>query len=362
MADTFRVALSGDFRRADGSPTYPDFDLAPLRNAPGIETAFIESPRPIRGELGFLESAGPIRGEQLEDFDALILLSHRFGKESLPKSGRLAVVARFGVGYDSVDVPACTDAGVALVITPDGVRRPVAVSIITLMLALTGKLMAKDRLTREAAAGYAKRSEHMGVGIVGRTLGALGIGNIGAELFRLAKPLDMKFIAHDPYADKKVAQELGIELVGIADLFRRSDILSVSVPLNEETRHIVNAERLALMKPTAYLINTARGPVVDQKALTKVLQERRIAGAGLDVLEEEPPEADDPILKLDNVILAPHALCWTDQCFAGIGAADVKAVLDVQHGREPRGVVNRTVLSSQRWKKRLGDYRARFGN
>jgi phosphoglycerate dehydrogenase-like enzyme len=362
MADTFRVALSGDFRRADGSPTYPDFDLAPLRNAPGIETAFIESPRPIRGELGFLESAGPIRGEQLEDFDALILLSHRFGKESVPKSGRLAVVARFGVGYDSVDVPACTDAGVALVITPDGVRRPVAVSIITLMLALTGKLMAKDRLTREAAAGYAKRSEHMGVGIVGRTLGALGIGNIGAELFRLAKPLDMKFIAHDPYADKKVAQELGIELVGIADLFRRSDILSVSVPLNEETRHIVNAERLALMKPTAYLINTARGPVVDQKALTKVLQERRIAGAGLDVLEEEPPEADDPILKLDNVILAPHALCWTDQCFAGIGAADVKAVLDVQHGREPRGVVNRTVLSSQRWKKRLGDYRARFGN
>jgi phosphoglycerate dehydrogenase-like enzyme len=362
MADTFRVALSGDFRRADGSPTYPDFDLAPLRNAPGIETAFIESPRPIRGELGFLESAGPIRGEQLEDFDALILLSHRFGKESVPKSGRLAVVARFGVGYDSVDVPACTDAGVALVITPDGVRRPVAVSIITLMLALTGKLMAKDRLTREAAAGYAKRSEHMGVGIVGRTLGALGIGNIGAELFRLAKPLDMKFIAHDPYADKKVAQELGIELVGIADLFRRSDILSVSVPLNKETRHIVNAERLALMKPTAYLINTARGPVVDQKALTKVLQERRIAGAGLDVLEEEPPEADDPILKLDNVILAPHALCWTDQCFAGIGAADVKAVLDVQHGREPRGVVNRTVLSSQRWKKRLGDYRARFGN
>ena len=95
------------------------------------------------------------------------------------------------------------------------------------------------------------------------------------------------------------------------------------------------------MKPTAYLINTARGPIVDQKALTKVLQNRGIAGAGLDVLEKEPPDADDPILKLDNVILAPHALCWTDQCFAGNGAADVKAVLDVQHGREPRGVVNR---------------------
>jgi len=349
MADKFRVALSGDFRKPDGSPTYPDFDLAPLRDAPGVEMAF-------------LESQSPIRGEQLEDFDALILLAHRFGKESVPKSGRLAVVARFGVGYDTVDVPACTDAGIALVITPDGVRRPVAVSIITFMLALTGKLMAKDRLTREAASGFARRSDYMGVGLVGRTLGALGIGNIGAEAFRLAKPFDMNFIAHDPYADRKVAEELGIELVSLEDLFRRADVLSVSCPLTPETRHIVNAERLALMKPTAYLINTARGPIVDQKALTKVLQEGRIAGAGLDVLEQEPPDPNDPILKLDNVILAPHALCWTDQCFAGNGAADVRAVLDVQHGREPRGVVNRAVLASDDWRRRLDDYRARFAH
>jgi D-3-phosphoglycerate dehydrogenase len=349
MADRFRVALSGDFRKGDGSPTYPDFDLAPLRDAPDVEMAF-------------LESQNPIRGEQLEDFDALILLAHRFGKESVPKSGRLAVVARFGVGYDTVEVPACTEAGIALVITPDGVRRPVAVSIITFMLALTGKLMAKDRLTREAASGFARRSDYMGVGLVGRTLGALGIGNIGAETFRLAKPFDMKFIAHDPYADRKVADELGIELVGLEDLFRRADILSVSCPLTSETRHIVNAERLALMKPTAYLINTARGPIVDQKALTKVLQEGRIAGAGLDVLEQEPPDPNDPILTLDNVMLAPHALCWTDQCFAGNGAADVRAVLDVQHGREPRGVVNRAVLSSEVWRQRLDDYRARFAH
>ena len=348
MADKFRVALSGDFKKADGSPTYPDFDLAPLKNAPGVE-------------MVFLESASPIRAEQLEDFDALILLAHRFARESVPKSGRLAVVARFGVGYDTVDVDACTEAGIALVITPDGVRRPVAVSIMTFILALTGKLVVKDQLTREAAAGFAKRSDHMGVGLVGRTLGSLGIGNIGAELFRLAKPFDMEFIAHDPFADKAVAAELGIELVGLEDVFRRSDVLSVSCPLTPETRHIVNAERLALMKPTAYLINTARGPIVDQKALTKVLQDRKIAGAGLDVLEQEPPDPDDPILKLDNVLLAPHALCWTDQCFAGNGAADVKAVLEVQHGREPRGVVNRGALASDAWKRRLADFGRRFG-
>jgi D-3-phosphoglycerate dehydrogenase len=350
MSETkFRVALSGDFRKPDGSPTYPDFDLEPLRNAPGVEMAF-------------LESRNPLTADQLEDFDALILLTHRFDAGSVPKSGRLSAVARFGVGYDTVDVKACTDAGIALVITPDGVRRPVAVSVITLMLALTGKLLIKDRLTRQGPDGFNRRSEHMGVGLVGRTLGSLGIGNIGAEVFRMAKPFDMKFIAHDPFADPKVAQELGIELVGLEDLFRRSDVLSVSCPLTPETRHIVNAERLALMKPTAYLINTARGPIVDQKALTGVLQERRIAGAGLDVLEQEPPDADDPILKLDNVILAPHALCWTDQCFAGNGAADVKAVLDIMQGRQPRGVVNRDVLETQVWKARLADYAARFGS
>lgn len=344
----FRVALSGDFRKADGSPTFPDFDLEPLMQARNVEAVF-------------LDNASPLKAEQLEDFDALILLAHRFDATSVPKSGRLAAVARFGVGYDTVDVPACTASDIALVITPDGVRRPVAVSIITFMLALTGKLMAKDRLARSGPPGFAARGEHMGVGLVGKTLGSLGVGNIGAEMFRLAKPFDMAFIAHDPFADAKVAAELGIELVSLEELFRRSDILCVNCPLTPETHHIVNAERLALMKPTAYFINTARGPIVDQKALTKVLQERRIAGAGLDVFEQEPTDPDDPLFKLDNIIVAPHALCWTDQCFAGNGAADVKAVLDVMTGQVPRGVVNRAVLERPGFKARLAEFAKRFG-
>jgi phosphoglycerate dehydrogenase-like enzyme len=349
MTALFRVALSGDFRKADGSPVYPDFDLAPLRSAKDVE-------------MEFLEPTDPIRADQVTEFDALILLASRFQRTSIHPNGRLSVVARFGVGYDTVDVEACTEAGIALVITPDGVRRPVAVSIVTLMLALTGKLMVKDRLTREAASGFARRGEHMGVGLVGRTLGSLGIGNIGAELFRLAKPFDMRFIAHDPAPDATVAAELGIELVGLEDVFRQADVVTVNCPLSPATRHLVNAERLSLMKPSAYLINTARGPIVDQVALTEALRARRIAGAGLDVLEHEPPDPHDPILKLDNIILTPHALCWTDQCFAGNGAADVKAVLDVQHGREPRIVVNKAVLASERWRKRMAEFRARFGD
>ena len=223
MSAPFRVALSGDFRKPDGSPVYPDFDLAPLREAPNVEFAYLE-PR------------DPLEAEQLKDFDALILLAHRFAKESIHPNGRLAVVARFGVGYDTVDVDACTQAGIALAITPDGVRRPVAVSIITFILALSGRLMVKDGLTREAAAGFARRGEYMGMGLVGRTLGSIGIGNIGAELFRLIKPFEMKLIAHDPYADPKLAAELGVELVGLEDVFRRSDFVSVSCPLTSETR------------------------------------------------------------------------------------------------------------------------------
>lgn len=344
----FRVALSGDFRKADGSPTFPDFDLTPLLTAKHVETVY-------------LDNASPLKGEQLEDFDALILLAHRFEAGSVPKSGRLAVVARFGVGYDTVDVPSCTANDIALVITPDGVRRPVAVSILTFILALTGKLMVKDRLARMGGPGFAARGEHMGVGLVGKVLGSLGVGNIGAEMFRLAKPFDMTFIAHDPFADKAVAAELGIELVSLEELFARSDILCVNCPLTPETHHIVNAERLALMKPTAYFINTARGPIVDQKALTKVLQERKIAGAGLDVFEQEPTDPNDPLLKLDNIIAAPHALCWTDQCFAGNGAADVKAVLDVMKGQLPRGIVNREIVDRPGFKAKLEGFAKRFG-
>jgi D-3-phosphoglycerate dehydrogenase len=347
MADPFRVALSGDFKQADGSPTFPDFDLAPLRAANQVEMAF-------------LEPANPLPSTALEDFDALILLAHRFSAESVPRSKRLAVIARFGVGYDTVDVQACTTNDIALVITPDGVRRPVAVSIITFMLALTGKLMVKDRLARQGAPGFAARGQHMGVGLVGKTLGSLGVGNIGAEMFRLAKPFDMRFVAHDPYADPKVAAELGISLVSIEDLFAQADILCINCPLSAGTHHIVNAEKLALMKPTAFFINTARGPIVDQKALTRVLAEKRIAGAGLDVFEQEPTDPDDPLFALDNVIAAPHALCWTDQCFAGNGAADVKAVLDIQKGQMPRGVVNREVLERPGFKSKLEAFARRY--
>jgi phosphoglycerate dehydrogenase-like enzyme len=346
--ERFRVALSSDFRKADGTPTFPSFDLAPLTDDPRIATVWVDA------------VDGAIPADALAGCHGLILLVPRFGRVSIPAGDTLAAVARFGVGYDNVDVGACTENGIAVVITPDGVRRPVAITVLTFMLALSQKLMVKDRLCREGPDGWARRAEHMGEGLVGRTLGQLGIGNIGAEVFRVAAPLGMRFIAHDPYADPALASELGVELVALEDLFRRADYLSVSVPLSDATRHIVNAERLRLMKPTAYLVNTARGPVVDQRALYRALTTGAIAGAALDVFEQEPCPADEPILKLDNVVVTPHALCWTDQCFAGNGAADIAAMKEIMAGRAPRGVVNREVLGNPRWKARLDALGRRF--
>ncbi len=346
--EPFRIALSGDFRKADGSPTFPSFDLTPITQNPKVEVRWVDP----------VDNVMPAKG--LEGCDALILLAPRMDRSSFPSGDRLAAVARFGVGYDNVDLAACNDHGVAAIITPDGVRRPVAVSVVTYVLALSQNLLIKDRLCRGGPPGWAKRVDFMGKGLIGKTLGQLGMGNIGAEVFRLAAPFGLRFLAHDPYVDPAAAKKLGVELVSADELFKRSDFLSVSLPLSDATRHFVNAERLKMMKRTAFLINTARGPVVDQKALHAALVDGTIAGAGLDVFEVEPAPADEPIFKLDNVIVTPHSLCWTDECFAGNGAADIAAVFEIMQGREPRGVVNREVLENATWKRRLADLGARF--
>ena len=328
----FRIGLSAGFQKPDGAPAYPDFDLTPL-----------VADRRIT--LVKLSNRNAIAPADIADIDALILLGEDFPRAAIGAESRLALVARFGVGFDQVDIEACTQNGIAVTITPDGVRRPVAVSVVAFLLALTGRMFDKDRLTRMGPPGFAKKSAFMGTGLVGRTMGFVGIGNIGAETARLVQPFGMRLVAHDPFADPALARELGIALIDLDELFQVSDFISLHCPLNDDTRHLVNERRLNMMKPTAYLINTARGPIIDQAALTRALQQHRIAGAGLDVFDPEPPAADDPLLTLDNVILAPHALCHTDQCFAGIGASCVAATMAVIEGRTPDGLVDRAVAT-----------------
>jgi D-3-phosphoglycerate dehydrogenase len=260
----------------------------------------------------------------------------------------LRLISRHGVGYDSVDVPAMTKAGVLVANTPNAVPRPVATIALTFVLALAHRLMAKDRITR--AGRWTERLDHMGMGLTGRTLGVVGAGRIGKELLRMAKTFDLKLLAADPYAERLELEYIGARPVPLAELMAQSDFVVITCLLNEETRGLVGARELALMKPGAYLINVARGPVVNEKALYEVLAARRIGGAGLDVFAEEPTPADNPILKLDNVIVSPHALCWTDELFGNIARTAIGAVLAVHNGRRPEFLVNPAVLSHPRLK------------
>ncbi len=345
MSQTFRVGITRDVLKPDGTLGFGDIGLSLLEQAEGVEWEFLA------------ENTPTLRGDQVQDYDALLVLAPAVTAETLEGGDRLAILARFGVGYDSVDVAACSKNGVLLTITPDGVRRPVAVSIITFILALSHKLFIKDHLTRNGRWG--EKLDHMGMGVTGRTLGLVGLGNIGREVFKLAQPFGMRHLAYDPYVIPEQATAAGVELVDLEMLLRTSDFVSICCALTPETHHLLNAERLALMKETAYLINTARGPIVDQAALTVALREGHIQGAALDVFEREPVDPNDPILKLDNVIVTPHGICWTDECFLGNGKSACQSILDVAAGCIPNNVVNHDALDHPRFQEKLRQYRAR---
>lgn len=193
------------------------------------------------------------------------------------------------------------------------------------------------------------------------TLSSIGLGNIASDLFHVMRPLGMRFIAHDPYADVGLANALGVELVSREDAFALADILTVNCPLTKDTHHIVDAAHIALMKPSAYFVNTSRGGTVDQIALIEALKGRRIAGAALDVFEEEPLPQTSPLLSLDNVILTPHSLCWSDELYSGCGKDAIGAALDFLAGRAPKFIVNRNVVAKPEWLARLAANKDSFG-
>lgn len=339
MAEPFRVGLTRDFLKPDGTFGFGDIGLDLLDQVPGLEWEMLP------------DHAPELPAEWVAPYDALLMLGGRLTPRTLEGADRLLLVARFGVGYDNVDVSACTEHGVILTITPDGVRRPVASSIVASVLATAHRLFEKDRLTREGR--WFDRLDHTGFGLAGRTLGLIGLGNIGREVCRLIAPFEMRILAFDPYAAPERAAEAGATLVELETLLAESDFVAISCALTPETHHLLDAARIARMKPSAFLINLARGPIVDQAALTQTLRERHILGAVLDVFEKEPIDADDPLLALDNVILAPHAMCWTDECFRGIGSSACRSIVEVAGGRVPAHVVNRDVLEHPRLREAL---------
>jgi len=338
---TFRVGITRDTLRADGTSIFDKRALTIVDEAQ-LQWEFIA------------DNVKELTAAHGAQYDALCVLNPKVPAAVVSgPDRRVKIVARMGVGYDAVDVKACTANGVILTNTPDGVRRPVATSILALILALSHKLAAKDALTRTGR--WSETANYMGVGLTGKTVGSIGVGNIGGELFRLLAPLDMTHLACDPYAKPEDAAALRVRLTDKETVFRESDFVCVNTPLTPETRGFIGAREFSLMKPTAYFINTARGPIVDEKALAAALAERRIAGAALDVFEQEPVAPDNPLLKLDTVIVTPHSVCWTDEFFRNNAESAFRSVVAVASGKTPTFVVNRDVLQHKDVRARLLD-------
>ena len=251
---------------------------------------------------------------------------------------RLKVVGRHGVGVDTIDVEAATAHGVYVVNTPWAPVEPVAEHVLGMMLALSKNIVRADKALRRGK--WQVRREYIGQTLFGKTLGIVGFGRIGQRVAELCLPFKMSILYHDIVEQGEAAERLGAQKVSLEELLRRADYVSLHVPLTPATRHLIGARQLALMKPTAYLINTARGPVVDEAALIEALREGRIAGAGLDVYEQEPAPPDNPLFALPNVVLTPHMASHTQEAMREM-AMVVKDVIAVLEGREPRYAVNR---------------------
>ncbi len=322
----FRLGLTRDLLTPDGAPSFGTGALDVLKADPAIEWEYLP------------EMVEEITPDICARYDGLYVNSPRVTAASVARDDcRVRIIARHGVGYDSVDVPALAARGIVLTNAPMAIRRPVAVAALTMILALAGRLFMKDLLTR--AGRWHERTSHMGLGLTTRTLGVIGAGGIGRELLALAAPFGWQMLAADPFVDDATVAALGARRMSLDEMLAESDFVVATCLLNDQTRHLMNTRRFALMKPTAYFINMARGPVADEQALIDALKRRVIAGAGLDVFEQEPIDPANPLLAMDQVIVTPHALCWTDECFDAIAREGLGCVVDFSRGNTPKSVV-----------------------
>ncbi|MBM3221996.1 MAG: C-terminal binding protein [Candidatus Rokubacteria bacterium] len=282
--------------------------------------------------------------EALRDADAVVIAASPVTRAVMSACEGLKVVVRTGVGYDTIDVPAATDLGVLVVNIPDLWVREVANHAVALLLAFNRKLITLDRNVHAGAWGGGVPGAFTG-SIHGETVGIVGLGNIGSAFARRIAAFETTVIAHDPYVDDAHFKTLGVERVSLEELAARADYVSVHTLLNDETRHLIGESFFRRMKPRAVLINTSRGPVVDEQALTRALQEKRLAGAALDVWEKEPVTADNPLLKMDNVVATPHAAYFSSPAVAQVPRRCGEEIARVLTGQRPLNVVNPEVYA-----------------
>ena len=284
--------------------------------------------------------------EKARDVDALVsLLSDKIDAEVFDAAPKLKIVSQLAVGFDNIDVQEATKRGIYVTNTPGVLTETTADFAWALLMAVARRVVEADKYVRT---GQWKVGWHpsmlLGRDVYGATIGIVGAGRIGQAVARRAKGFNMRILYYDVVARPEIEKELGAKRVDLDTLLREADFVSIHVPLMKETYHMINAEKLKLMKETAYLVNNARGPVVDEKALYEALKEGRIAGAGLDVFEQEPTPVDNPLLKLDNVVVAPHISSGSYETRSKMAEMVAENLVAFFEGRQPPNLVNLEVM------------------
>jgi len=278
----------------------------------------------------------------VRDADALLIVWCKINRHVIESLKRCKVISRYGVGVDMIDVAAATEHGIMVTNTSGFCIEEVSTHTIGFILNLNRHIWLHHEFVRSGKWGTPPGGAPDR--LLGQTVGIVGLGNIGSAVAYKASCLGLKVLGYDPYVEPEQVSAKGVTPVGLEELLRRSDYVTLHCPLLPETYHLIGEAQLALMKPTAYLINMARGSVVDQQALYQALARGTIAGAALDVFEQEPPEPDDPLLQLGNVLLTPHSASWSSDSQIQLRRDAALNVVAALQGKLPPSIVNRKQL------------------
>ena len=283
---------------------------------------------------------------EVRDVDGLCcLLTEKIDRELFDVAKNLKVVSQVAVGYDNIDVKAATERGIYVTNTPGVLTETTADFAWTLIMAVARRVVEADKFIRNGKWDIPwSLTMFLGNDVYGKTLGIIGLGRIGSAVARRAKAFNMRVIYYDAFRNEQREKELGVEYKEFKDLLKEADFISIHVPLTPETRHLFNEEAFKTMKRTAYLINTSRGPVVDEKALYKALTEGWIKGAGIDVHEKEPTPKDNPLLTLDNIVVTPHIASASVETRVKMATMAAENLVSVLQGKIPPNLVNKDVV------------------
>lgn len=286
---------------------------------------------------------GDEAGEIPAQADAALVRIYTVDESRLAAAPNLRVVGKHGVGLDNIDIAAAAQRKIAIVWTPEANADAVAQHALSLILGLSNRIKTADAALRQGH--FNDRMQFSSLELRGRTLGIIGLGRIGSRVAKKAAlGLDMEVLAYDPYVDRPTYNGPAAFVDELEDLLARADFVTLHVPLTDETRNMINAERMAQMKDGAYLINTSRGAAVDEAALATALQSSHLAGAGIDVFSTEPPHLEHPLQKAPNTLLTPHVAGLSDRALVQVATQAAQGIVDVLQGRRPQSPVNPEVF------------------